>query len=176
VFNSYPHQLSGGMRQRVLIAAAMVGRPQLLIADEPTTALDVTVQAQILKLLLDLVSESGISIMLISHDLGVVAAVCQRIVVMYAGTIVEDAPKRDLLLRPAHPYSRALIKAVPRRGGEPVAFTGIPGQIPNLLSPPKGCRFSPRCQRATAQCAAVPPQLRALEDGRRIACHHPDLA
>jgi len=175
-FVSYPHQLSGGMRQRVLIAAAMAGKPRLLIADEPTTALDVTVQEQILRILLDLVEETAVSVMLISHDLGVIANVCQRVVVMYAGTIVEDGPKRQVLSRPAHPYSKGLIDAVPRLGGGRGAFSSIPGQIPNLLSPPTGCRFSPRCPHATSICREEKPRLRPLGDGRQAACHHVDIS
>jgi oligopeptide/dipeptide ABC transporter ATP-binding protein len=175
-FSSYPHQLSGGMRQRILIAAAMAGHPRLLIADEPTTALDVTVQAQILRLLLRLVESTGVSVMLISHDLGVIAAVCQRIVVMYAGTIVEDAPKQQLLSRPAHPYSQGLIDAVPRLGRGHASFASIPGQIPNLLEPPSGCRFSPRCPRATSLCRESKPLLRPYGDAARVACHYPEAA
>ncbi|MCB1546905.1 MAG: ABC transporter ATP-binding protein [Hyphomicrobiaceae bacterium] len=173
VFASYPHQLSGGMRQRVLIAAAIAGHPKLLIADEPTTALDVTVQAQILRILLDLVDEQGMAMMLVSHDLGVIASVCQRIVVMYAGTVVEAGSKTRLLSRPAHPYTLGLTAAVPRLGHASARVKGIPGQIPNLLDPPTGCRFSPRCPRATAVCRSEKPRLRAVSDGQQVACHHP---
>ena len=173
VFASYPHQLSGGMRQRVLIAAAIAGHPKLLIADEPTTALDVTVQAQILRLLLDLVDEQGMAMMLVSHDLGVIASVCQRIVVMYAGTVVETGSKKRLLSSPAHPYTLGLTAAVPRLGHAGKRVKGIPGQIPNLLDPPPGCRFSPRCPRATPVCRSEKPRLRALGDSQQVACHHP---
>jgi peptide/nickel transport system ATP-binding protein len=174
VFDSYPHQLSGGMRQRVLIAAAIAGGPKLLIADEPTTALDVTVQAQILHILLDLVRQQDVSLMLVSHDLGVIASICQRIVVMYAGTVVEEGPKQQLLSRPAHPYTVGLIAAVPRLGYPSKPLKGIAGQMPNLLNPPGGCRFSPRCERATALCQSERPRLKPHgEGGREVACHYP---
>lgn len=170
-YASYPHQLSGGMRQRILIAAAMAGRPRLVIADEPTTALDVTVQAQILRLLKGLVDTASVSIMLISHDLGVIATVCERIVIMYAGTVVEGGPKQQILSRPLHPYSKGLIAAVPRLGRGLAPFSSIPGQIPNLLDPPKGCRFSPRCPHATSICREEKPALRIVGQ-RQVACHY----
>lgn len=174
VFASYPGQLSGGMRQRVLIASAIAGNPRLLIADEPTTALDVTVQAQILHILKDLVETAGMSIMLISHDLGVIASLCQRIVVMYAGTVVEAGSKADILSRPAHPYTAGLLAAVPRLGYPHTPARGIPGQIPNLLNPPPGCRFAPRCARATAICRTQRPMLaQAPVSPQQVACHHP---
>jgi oligopeptide/dipeptide ABC transporter ATP-binding protein len=172
VFDSYPHQLSGGMRQRVLIAAAIAGAPRLLIADEPTTALDVTVQAQILRILLELVEARNMSVMLISHDLGVIASMCQRIVVMYAGTIVEAGTKEQLLSDPKHPYTIGLISAVPRLGYPQKQVKGIPGQIPNLMDPPRGCRFAPRCPRATTICRAEAPRLGDLGNGQTVACHH----
>jgi len=174
VFASYPHQLSGGMRQRVLIAAAIAGRPKLLIADEPTTALDVTVQAQILRLLKEIVETQGTGIMLISHDLGVIASMCERIAVMYAGTIVEAGSKALLLSRPAHPYTAGLLAAVPRLGYPRKEVRGIGGHIPNLLAPPAGCRFAPRCPRASALCRQAKPPLQAAADGRLVACHHPE--
>lgn len=174
VFDSYPHQLSGGMRQRVLIAAAIVGNPELLIADEPTTALDVTVQAQILHLLKDTVASRGASVILISHDLGVIASVCERIVVMYAGTIVEIGSKQQLLSRPAHHYTSGLTAAVPRLGYPQKQVIGIAGQIPNLLAPPPGCRFAPRCGKATELCHTTKPLLTPMSDGRKVACHHPE--
>ncbi|MCC7425783.1 MAG: ABC transporter ATP-binding protein [Alphaproteobacteria bacterium] len=174
VLSSYPHQLSGGMRQRVLIAMAISGRPSLLIADEPTTALDVTVQAQILRLIVDQVRSSGLAVMLISHDLGVVSAVCGRIVVMYAGTIVESGPSEALLHRPIHPYARGLVEAVPRLRGE-VRTRPIPGQLPNLADPPRGCRFAARCASASELCRSEKPRLRTFGEQRLVACHHAEL-
>jgi peptide/nickel transport system ATP-binding protein len=168
----YPHQLSGGMRQRVLIAMALSGSPRLLIADEPTTALDVTIQAQVLTLIRELVDRLGLSVMMISHDLGAVAAVCRRIAVMYAGTIVEDAPAEELLTRPLHPYTKGLLAALPELEGEQGTLQSIPGSIPNLLEPPPGCRFHPRCPLATDRCRAEKPLLRTIEPDHRAACHY----
>jgi peptide/nickel transport system ATP-binding protein len=174
VLDSYPHQLSGGMRQRVLIAMALSGKPQLLIADEPTTALDVTVQAEILRLIAALVRERGLSVILISHDLGVVGAVCRRVIVMYAGTIVEDAPAADTLTHPLHPYSGGLLRATPRLHGDG-APRGIPGHIPDLLHPPSGCRFRARCPVASDRCVVERPELREIRPAHRVACHHPGV-
>jgi oligopeptide/dipeptide ABC transporter ATP-binding protein len=173
LLSSHPHQLSGGMRQRVLIAMALAGEPSLLVADEPTTALDVTVQAQVLALIAELVRARGLTLMLISHDLGVIAAACARTVVMYAGTIVEDAPTAELLARPQHPYSMGLLAAVPELDRPGIRPRGIPGSIPSLRTPPPGCRFHPRCERATAICATEKPALREAAAGHRVACHHP---
>jgi oligopeptide/dipeptide ABC transporter ATP-binding protein len=172
LLDSHPHQLSGGMRQRVLIAMALAGEPSLLVADEPTTALDVTVQAQVLALISRLVAERGLTLILISHDLGVIAQSCARVAVMYAGTVVEEAPTADLLARPLHPYAQGLLAAVPDLDRPEHRPSGIPGSIPNLLRPPGGCRFHPRCPRATAECAAVKPLLRELAPAHRVACHH----
>ena len=169
--DSYPHQLSGGMRQRVLIAMALAGSPKLLIADEPTTALDVTIQAQILDLIKGLVETLGMTVLLISHDLGVVAAVCQRIVVMYAGVIVEDAPTARLFDDPQHPYTRGLLAAIPRIDGSSDALPSIPGSIPNFIDPPRGCRFHPRCPRALDRCASVKPTMVEVAPGHWTACH-----
>jgi oligopeptide/dipeptide ABC transporter ATP-binding protein len=169
---SHPHQLSGGMRQRVLIAMALAGNPSLLVADEPTTALDVTVQAQVLALIAALVAERGLALMLISHDLGVVAASCARVAVMYSGSVVEEAPTADLLAHPLHPYAQGLIAAVPDLDNPDHKPRGIPGSIPNLLTPPPGCRFHPRCALATAVCRGTKPPLRELRPGHRVACHH----
>ncbi len=168
---TYPHELSGGMRQRVMIAMALLGEPDVLIADEPTTALDVTVQAQILDVLREVKAEFGVATVLITHDLGVVAGLCDRVVVMYAGRIVE-AGQVDLLFRaPAHPYTRALLGALPRvdtdGSGELVA---IPGQPPNLQRAIRGCAFQPRCPVAEARCAAERPSFAALGPGRAAAC------
>jgi oligopeptide/dipeptide ABC transporter ATP-binding protein len=169
---SHPHQLSGGMRQRVLIAMALAGNPALLVADEPTTALDVTVQAQVLALIAGLVRDRGLALLLISHDLGVIAASCARVAVMYAGTIVEEAATAELLREARHPYAQGLLAAVPdldRPGHRP---RGIAGSIPSLLRPPPGCRFHPRCGLATERCRTEKPLLRALAPGHNVACHH----
>jgi len=172
LLDSHPHQLSGGMRQRVLIAMALAGEPALLVADEPTTALDVTVQAQVLALIARLVADRGLALMLISHDLGVIAASCARVAVMYAGTVVEEAPTAELLARPLHPYARGLVAAVPDLDRPERRPQGIPGSIPGLVSPPTGCRFHPRCPVATDRCRAEKPLPRTLLPGRAVACHH----
>jgi len=170
LLDAYPHQLSGGMRQRVLIAMALSGNPRLLIADEPTTALDVTVQAQVLRLVADLVAGLSLTLIMISHDLGVIGATCRRVAVIYAGTIIEDAPTELLFAAPAHPYTKGLLAAMPDlAGGRELA--GISGTIPNLFDPPRGCRFHPRCPIAAPVCSSVKPELRPLADGRRVACH-----
>ncbi|WP_137178354.1 ABC transporter ATP-binding protein [Roseomonas sp. AR75] len=170
LLDRYPHELSGGMRQRVLIAMALTGTPRLLVADEPTTALDVTIQAQVLRLIAELVAARGLTLMLISHDLGVIGALCRRVVVMYAGTIVEDATAETLFGAPRHPYTRGLLAAVPDLARPGHRALAIPGHIPNLLDPPPGCRFHPRCPLAIARCAVEKPLLREV-DGRRVACH-----
>ncbi|WP_341898751.1 ABC transporter ATP-binding protein [Ferrovibrio terrae] len=172
LLNRYPHQLSGGMRQRVLIAMALSGSPRLLIADEPTTALDVTIQAQVLALIDDLVQRLKLAVIMISHDLGAVAAVCRRIAVMYAGTVVEDAPTAELLAQPRHPYTRGLLAALPDIDGDQATLVGIAGSIPNLLTPPQGCRFHPRCPLADGRCRSEKPLLRRLSETHRVACHH----
>ena len=159
-YDSYPHQLSGGMRQRVLIAQALSGHPKILVADEPTTALDVTIQAQILDLIKELIGEFGLSMILITHDLGVVATVCSRVVVMYAGQVVEDAAVGDLFDNPKHPYTQGLLSAVPHPGRQASNLSGIPGSLPNLLAPPPGCRFQERCPQALAACGVRPPWVR----------------
>ncbi len=166
---AYPYQLSGGMRQRVLIAMALSGRPQILIADEPTTALDVTIQAQILDLIGELVDDLGLSVILITHDLGVVASLCDRVVVMYAGQVVEDAKVKDLFDSPAHPYTRGLLGAVPHPGRPPETLAGIPGSLPNLLTPPEGCRFQDRCDHAMDACGRM-PALFSLNAEQSVAC------
>ncbi|OWJ69176.1 ABC transporter ATP-binding protein [Inquilinus limosus] len=171
--DQYPHQLSGGMRQRAMIAMALACSPRLLIADEPTTALDVTIQAQILTLLKELQAETGMAILLITHDLGIAAEVADRVVVMYAGRVVEDAPVAELFARPAHPYARGLLQSVVgARVDRGRRLHSIRGTIPSLSHPPSGCRFHPRCPRATRQCAAEAPPLRP-EGARRVACWHP---
>jgi peptide/nickel transport system ATP-binding protein len=168
----YPHQFSGGMRQRVMIAMALALDPKVLIADEPTTALDVTVQAQIMDLLMELKSERGMALILITHDLGVVAQVADRIAVMYAGRIIEQAGVHDLYRRPAHPYTRALLESMPRQEPSGQPLTTIQGLPPNLLRIPAGCPFHPRCSVALDGCRAdPPPPVIELGAGRISACH-----
>ena len=169
--HDYPHQFSGGMRQRVLIAMALAGDPDLLIADEPTTALDVTIQAQILRLIRSLVAQLGLTVLLITHNLGVVARSCERVAVMYAGRVIEEAPVRELFRHPKHPYTRGLIAAVPQKDISRGGLEGIPGIIPNLIDPPAGCRFHPRCQHVMAACRVdAPPSLSVGED-HRASCY-----
>jgi len=166
----YPHQLSGGMQQRVVIAMALASRPKLLVADEPTTALDVTIQAQILELLRDLKRQLGMSMLLITHNLGIVGDIADRVAVMYAGQIVELAPATELLARPLHPYTQALMNSVPKLGGNASRLTVIPGQVPNLGALPSGCRFHPRCPKARPDCARTPPGLVEVEPARWGRC------
>ncbi len=171
--HDYPHQFSGGMRQRVMIAMALACRPQLLIADEPTTALDVTIQAQILDLLADMKARFGMAIMLITHAMGVVAENAQRVVVMYAGKIVEEAPVEALFANPRHPYTQGLIRSIPRVDGSAHGRTRleqIPGMVPSLIDPPPGCRFSPRCPFVVDACRQAEPALRAVVPGHKAAC------
>jgi len=166
----YPHQFSGGQRQRIVTAMAIACTPRLLLADEPTTALDVTIQAQIIALLRRIQEESGAGIILITHDLGVAASLCARIAVMYAGRIVEQGPVREVYRRPAHPYTRALLSAVPRLGGQRgQRLAAIPGQPPNLLDLPKGCRFAPRCPHRMPACEEYPPDA-PVGPGHSAAC------
>jgi oligopeptide/dipeptide ABC transporter ATP-binding protein len=167
----YPHEFSGGMRQRVLLAMALAGSPRLLLADEPTTALDVTIQAQILRLLRRLVETQGISVLLISHDLGVVSRFCRRVAVMYAGTIVETAEIGRIFRNPLHPYTQGLLRSIPRNIRRQEALEGIPGVIPSLITPPPGCRFHPRCPKAMAVCREVRPAAVAVESGHAVSCH-----
>jgi len=169
----YPHQFSGGMRQRVVIAMALVCGPQLLIADEPTTALDVTIQAQILDLLNDLKARFGMAIMLITHAMGVVAENAQRVVVMYAGKVVEDAPVAELFANPRHPYTQGLIRAIPRvdaTAQHRTRLAQIPGTVPSLLNPPVGCRFAARCAFVTDACRVAEPELRKVGPDHKVAC------
>ena len=170
--HDYPHQFSGGMRQRVMIAMALSCNPQLLIADEPTTALDVTIQAQILDLLAEMKSQFGMAIMLITHAMGVVAETAQRVVVMYAGKIVEEASVEELFARPRHPYTQGLIRSIPRldRAGRKTRLEAIPGVVPSLAEPPPGCRFAPRCRFAMPACTAAVPALREVAPGHKAAC------
>jgi peptide/nickel transport system ATP-binding protein/oligopeptide transport system ATP-binding protein len=170
----YPHQLSGGMQQRVMIAMALASEPKLLVADEPTTALDVTIQAQILELLLDLKKRLGMAMLLITHNLGIVSDIADRLAVMYAGQIVELAPAAELLRRPFHPYTRALMNSVPKLGHETERLQAIGGTVPNLGEWPKGCRFYPRCPNASRhpECADKMPELQEVEPQRWVRCSY----
>jgi oligopeptide/dipeptide ABC transporter ATP-binding protein len=166
----FPHEFSGGMRQRVLIAMALAGDPEILIADEPTTALDVTIQAQILRLIRKLVQRFQHSVLLISHDLGVVAAVCRRIAVMYAGNIVELTTIERIFENPLHPYTRGLLRSIPNLARREDTIVGIRGSIPNFIEPPQGCRFHPRCDHAMDVCRTVKPILNDVETDHQVAC------
>jgi len=167
----YPHELSGGMRQRVMIAMALSSSPDILIADEPTTALDVTIQAQILDLLRELQNDTGMAILFITHDLGVVAEMCEVVAVMYAGRIVEDAQAEQLFAHPIHPYTRGLLNSIPRLDSTPkTELNIIPGVVPALNEMPSGCRFRDRCEFARSRCAEAAPELRAMAAGHRVAC------
>ncbi|MEW5933339.1 MAG: ABC transporter ATP-binding protein [Bacillota bacterium] len=168
----YPHELSGGMRQRVMIAMALSCRPSLLIADEPTTALDVTIQAQILRLLVELREQVGAAVMFITHNLGVVAQIAHHVAVMYAGDVVEWGPVEDIFYHPAHPYTRLLLAAIPRRGRRG-KLQVISGEVPSALRLPPGCRFAPRCPRSREECGRERPLLER-RGGRAVACHFPE--
>jgi peptide/nickel transport system ATP-binding protein len=171
--SDYPHQFSGGMRQRVMIAMALSCNPKLLIADEPTTALDVTIQAQILDLLGELKSKVGMAVMLITHAMGVIAETAQRVVVMYAGKVVEEAPVRELFANPRHPYTQGLIRSIPRidtAATHKTRLEAIKGVVPSLLNPAIGCRFAPRCRLAAPECVRETPPLREIAPGHKVAC------
>ena len=170
IVNSYPYELSGGMRQRAMIAMAISCNPKLLIADEPTTALDVTIQAQILDIMRGLKDQLGTSIMLITHDLGVVAEMADYVVVMYAGKIVEEAPVIELFKNPSHPYTRGLLESKPIINKFQDKLHSIPGQVPNPLRMPEGCYFNPRCSKATDKCRKMMPNLKDVGNGHRVAC------
>jgi oligopeptide/dipeptide ABC transporter ATP-binding protein len=169
---SYPHQLSGGMSQRVMIAMALCCEPEMMIADEPTTALDVTIQAQILELMKKIRDKNNTSILFITHDLGVVAEMCTRALVMYAGRIVEEASVLDLFASPVHPYTKGLLASMPRLGADIRDLTSIPGSVPDLSAMPKGCKFAPRCPYAAAKCREAEPELRPIPgaNGRKCRC------
>ena len=171
--HDYPHQFSGGMRQRVMIAMALSCNPKLLIADEPTTALDVTIQAQVLDLLREMKSKFGMAILLITHAMGVVAEMAQRVIVMYAGKVVEEASVEQLFEAPLHPYTQGLIRSIlriDRAATQKARLSAIPGTVPSLLRPPTGCRFAPRCKFATDVCRREVPPLRERVDGHKVAC------
>ena len=171
--HDYPHQFSGGMRQRVMIAMALACKPRLLIADEPTTALDVTIQAQILDLLTELKERLGMAVLLITHAMGVVAEVAQRVVVMYAGQVIEEGRVEEVFERPWHPYTQGLIRSIPRIDADAsrgARLVSIPGTVPSLVEPPPGCRFAPRCAYARDACTQATPALREVGTGHRVAC------
>ena len=171
--DQYPHQFSGGMRQRVVAAMAIACAPRLLIADEPTSNLDVTIQVQMIALLRELQQETGLGIILITHDLGVAAAICRRIAVMYAGRIVETGDVRQIFRAPAHPYTQALLRSIPHLGRRRARLDAIAGQPPSLIDPPVGCRFAARCERRDVRCASDYPPDRELAPGHVVACWHP---
>jgi len=170
ILRKYPHEVSGGQRQRLMIAMALLPEPRLIIADEPTTALDVTIQAQILKLLRRLASDFGISVLFTTHDLGTAYEICDRITVMYAGQEVESAPSDEFFAAPRHPYTKRLLESLPSRDR---GISGIPGSIPGLVDPPPGCRFHPRCDHATAQCSAARPDVTMPGAAHMVRCFHP---
>jgi peptide/nickel transport system ATP-binding protein len=171
VVDQYPHELSGGMRQRAIIAMALACNPDLLIADEPTTALDVTIRAQILELLMQLKQQIKMSILMITHDMGTVARTCDRVAVMYAGSVVEVADTRALFKNPTHPYTQGLLKSVLKLHEEARELASIPGSVPDLINPPSGCRFHPRCQRVLPVCSQEKPQPFEIESGHFVWCH-----
>ncbi len=170
LLRKFPHELSGGQRQRVMIAMALLPAPRLVIADEPTTALDVTIQAQILKLLRNLATQTGASVLFTTHDLGTAWEICDRITVMYAGQEAETADVRRFFGQPAHPYTRLLLDSLPTQGS---ALAGIPGEVPSPFAPPPGCRFHPRCPRADRLCSASHPAATSPAPGHSVRCHHP---
>jgi oligopeptide/dipeptide ABC transporter ATP-binding protein len=170
--NDYPHQLSGGMQQRIMIALAIAAQPKLLVADEPTTALDVTIQAQILELLRDFRNRLGTGILLITHNLGIVSQIADRIAVMYAGQIVESGTASEILRGPRHPYTQALMQSVPALGANVQRLQAIPGTVPRPGAFPKGCRFHPRCFKSRPDCAEIEPKLELLQDGRAVRCRY----
>jgi len=173
ILDSYPHELSGGMQQRIALAIALSCSPELLIADEPTTALDVVTQAQILALLKRIRDATGASILLISHNLGVIAMACDRVAVMYAGSIVEVGPTAKVFRNPAHHYTRGLLNALPRMAQKGSELPVIYGSIPSLINPPSGCRFHPRCPFATEICSRERPKLEPCRPDQLVACYHP---
>lgn len=167
----YPHELSGGMKQRAMIAMALAAKPSLLIADEPTTALDVTIQSQILSLMRDLMKEVRTSILFITHDLGVIAEIADRVAVMYAGQIMEESEVTDLFREPLHPYTQGLLSSLPRLSELEKQLQQLPGSVPDAINPPQGCSFHPRCKYAMDQCSKIAPRLRQVKPGHKVACH-----
>jgi peptide/nickel transport system ATP-binding protein len=167
---AFPHELSGGMKQRGVIGMALANKPKLLIADEPTTALDVTIQAQIMNFLKQLKERENLTLLLITHNMGLVAEMCDTVAVMYAGEIVEEAPVEELFANPLHPYTRGLLKAVPKHVGKTVTLESIPGTVPNLIFPPPGCRFHPRCPHRFEPCDKERPPLVEVRENHRVAC------
>ena len=172
ILSKHPHEVSGGQRQRLMIAMALLTEPKLIIADEPTTALDVTIQAQILKLLRGLATERGVAVLFTTHDLGTAYEICDRVTVMYAGQEMEEAPSDGFFNRPSHPYTVRLLRSLPSREG---GLVGIPGEIPSLVSPPTGCRFHPRCERATGVCGGTRPPPGEVGERHVVRCYHPFL-
>ena len=171
VAEAWPHQLSGGMKQRIVIAMALAGDPELIVADEPTTALDVTVQAQIIQILATLVRDRNVALLLITHDMGVVAQICDRVAVLYAGRLAEEGPVDPIFAAPAHPYTAALIGCIPQEGMAKGSLRGIPGAVPSPVAYPPGCRFHPRCARAIEVCATTRPVLTQTAAQGWVACH-----
>ncbi|MBK8159585.1 MAG: ABC transporter ATP-binding protein [Rhodospirillaceae bacterium] len=176
IYHHFPHQLSGGMKQRIVIAMALAADPDLIIADEPTTALDVTIQAQIVDLLVELVRERSLALILITHDMGVVAQTCDRVVVLYAGRVAESHDVTAIFASPRHPYTKALIRCIPREDTLPGSLTGIPGAVPSVAHYPPGCRYHPRCARMGVPCQTVVPPLEHPTSGGEIACHFPETS
>lgn len=171
VAHRYPHELSGGMKQRAMIAMALAAKPSMLIADEPTTALDVTIQAQILRLMRDLMNEVKTSILFITHDLGVISEIADRVAVMYAGRIVEESNVRELFKEPLHPYTSGLLLSLPRLSELSKEIQPLAGSVPDAINPPKGCSFHPRCKFVMDQCHTIQPELKEIKPGHKVACH-----
>ena len=174
IYGNYPHQLSGGMKQRIVIAMALAADPELIVADEPTTALDVTIQAQIIQIMVELVRERGLALMLITHDMGVVAQACDRVVVLYAGRVAESNGIDAIFAQPKHPYTQELIRCIPRSDQAPGSLKGIPGVVPSVLDYPDGCRFNPRCALMQSLCKSTMPQLEKKTSGY-AACHFSEV-